>query len=107
EGRIVFTTFHQSMTYEDFVEGIKPIEPEKEGDPVIYRVVEGIFRKLCIEAAFSLAKEEESVATENVLNFSLAYDNFVQEIEENLASEEIIELVTKNGGKVLVDGISQ
>tara|TARA_R110000822_G_scaffold28985_3_gene85756 strand:+ start:8286 stop:10916 length:2631 start_codon:yes stop_codon:yes gene_type:complete len=107
EGRIIFTTFHQSMTYEDFVEGIKPIEPEKEGDPVIYRVEEGIFRKLCIEASFSLAKEEESVATENVLDFSLAFDNFVQEIEEKLASEETIELATKNGGKVIVDGVSQ
>lgn len=107
EGRIIFTTFHQSMTYEDFVEGIKPIEPEKEGDPVIYRVEEGIFRKLCIEASFSLAKEEESVATENVLDFSLAFDNFVQEIEEKLASEETIELATKNGGKVVVDGVSQ
>lgn len=107
ERRIIFTTFHQSMTYEDFVEGIKPIEPEKEGDPVIYRVEEGIFRKLCIEASFSLAKEEESVATENVLDFSLAFDNFVQEIEEKLASEETIELATKNGGKVVVDGISQ
>lgn len=106
EGKIVFTTFHQSMTYEDFVEGIKPIEPEKEGDPVIYRVEEGIFRKLCIEASFSLAKEEESVATENVLDFSLAFDNFVQEIEEKLASEEAIELATKNGGKVVVDGVS-
>ncbi|AUS07271.1 hypothetical protein C1A40_05500 [Tamlana carrageenivorans] len=95
------------MTYEDFVEGIKPIEPEKEGDPVIYRVEEGIFRKLCIEASFSLAKEEESVATENVLDFSLAFDNFVQEIEEKLASEETIEIATKNGGKVVVDGISQ
>lgn len=107
DGRIVFTTFHQSMTYEDFVEGIKPIEPAKEGDPVIYRVEEGIFRKLCIEASFSLAKEKESVATENVLDFSLAFDSFVMEIEEKLASEQTIELATKNDGKVLVDGISQ
>jgi Cdc6-like AAA superfamily ATPase len=107
EGRIIFTTFHQSMTYEDFVEGIKPIEPDKEGDPVIYKIEEGIFRKLCIEASFSLAKEDESVATENVLDFSLAYDNFIQEIEEQLISEKIVELASKNGGKVVVDGVSQ
>lgn len=106
QGRIVFTTFHQSMTYEDFIEGIKPVEPEKEGDPVIYRVEEGVFRKLCIEASFSLAKENESAETESVLDFSLAFDEYVQELEERLASEEKVELNSKNGGKVLVDGIS-
>ena len=107
EGRIVFTTFHQSMTYEDFVEGITPVEPEKEGDPIIYRLEEGIFRKLCIEAAFALAKEKESEITENVLDFSLAFDDFVQRIEEKLTSEQQVELATKNGGRVIVDGIYQ
>jgi len=106
-GQIVFSTFHQSMTYEDFVEGIKPIEPENEGDPVIYKVEDGIFRKLCIEAAFDLAKENESQETENVLDFSLAFDNFLQNIEEKLTEEDSVELSTKNGGKVIVDGISQ
>lgn len=106
QGRIVFTTFHQSMSYEDFIEGIKPVEPEKEGDQVIYRVEDGIFKKLCVEAAFSIATEGESKHTETVLDFSLAYDELVQEIEERFNEGLEFELDSKNGGKVLVDSIS-
>ena len=47
---IAFTTFHQSMSYEDFIEGIKPQEPKEEGHPVIYKVENGIFKKICAEA---------------------------------------------------------
>jgi predicted Mrr-cat superfamily restriction endonuclease len=48
DGRIVFTTFHQSMSYEDFVEGIKPEVTEAE--QVTYSIKPGIFKILCNKA---------------------------------------------------------
>ncbi len=46
--RVVFTTFHQSMDYEDFVEGLKPVV---DNDMVRYVVEDGIFKALCDEAS--------------------------------------------------------
>ena len=107
DGQVVFTTFHQSLSYEDFIEGIKPIEPEKDGDDVIYKVEDGLFKKLSIEASFELLRSELSTSTETVLDFSASFDEFAEWIEEGLTKEENIELKTKNGGVILVDGISQ
>lgn len=44
EGRIGFTTFHQSMDYEEFVEGIKP---EATPTGITYNVHDGIFKRIC------------------------------------------------------------
>lgn len=51
EGRIVFITFHQSLSYEDFVEGIKPVIKEDENNTLSYEIVPGIFKQLCDRAS--------------------------------------------------------
>ena len=43
--RFDFVTFHQSYSYEDFVEGIKPVVSE-EGGALSYQVVDGVFRRI-------------------------------------------------------------
>jgi len=48
EGQIGFITFHQSMSYEDFVEGIKPVLNEST---VSYELVDGILKTLSGQAA--------------------------------------------------------
>ena len=50
--RYVFTTFHQSYSYEDFIEGIKPIMIDGEVDGnVAYHIEDGVFKQLCKKAA--------------------------------------------------------
>ncbi len=57
EGQIEFTTFHQSMSYEEFIEGIKPVIKESEADDEVietstldYAIKPGIFKKLVQKA---------------------------------------------------------
>ena len=55
EGRICFTTFHQSMDYEDFIEGLKP---KVEEGTITYEVEPGIFKQICEKARTATIKSE-------------------------------------------------
>lgn len=47
DGQIAFVTFHQSFSYEDFVEGIKPTTLNGN---ISYEIKDGIFKLMCKQA---------------------------------------------------------
>lgn len=84
DGQIVFTTFHQSMSYEDFIEGIKP---ETVNDKVVYNIQSGIFKKIC-----------QTAKTPNQLDFNQAFEKLKLDLDE----KEMLKLKTPTGKEFAV-----
>ena len=89
--RIVFITFHQSMSYEDFIEGIKP-EPTKDGK-ITYEVKDGIFKELCAKAENDESQNYVMIIDEinrgNVANIFGELISLIEDDKRLGASEEL------------------
>ncbi len=67
-GKIKFVTFHQSYSYEDFVEGLRPTiadDDDNKSGTITYAVKDGIFKEIC-EAA--QARTIQSLPIQSVEN---------------------------------------
>ena len=79
DGQIGFVTFHQSLDYEDFVEGIKPeCGDDSDDNNISYRVQPGIFKAICQKAS-----------EQKTTNFEDAYENLTKRlISEGCVGDE-------------------
>ncbi|GAO27685.1 hypothetical protein JCM15548_14528 [Geofilum rubicundum JCM 15548] len=93
-GNIAFCTFHQSFSYEDFVEGIKP--QTTEAKDIIYNVEPGIFKRIC---QLSVEKKPSQDGTPQKEDNPNKYVLILDEINRgNVASifGELITLIEKD-----------
>lgn len=83
KGQIVFTTFHQSMCYEDFIEGIKPIANDNTNS-VGYQIEDGILKTIADRANFGNLDKLSSI------------DEAIEKFKQ-LCIEQTVNLKTING----------
>ncbi len=79
--QIFFTTFHQSLDYEDFVEGLKPhIQTDADGNSigVTYEPEDGIFKRAC-----------NAVQTDQSKDIVECIDDYLQKIKGYQNKREI------------------
>lgn len=81
EGRVVFTTFHQSFGYEDFIQGLRP---DTKADGMKFKTVDGVFKKIADRAMMDTENDYVLIIDEiNRGNISKIFGELITLIEDD------------------------
>ncbi|WP_141047400.1 McrB family protein [Aliarcobacter cryaerophilus] len=89
EKRIEFVTFHQSYSYEDFIEGFRPnengdIELDKKG---------GVFKRIADKARENLEEsQKEKIQVKEEITFRQKLDSFIEKLEIEIEKKGYYEI---------------
>jgi len=87
-GQIAMVTFHQSFSYEDFIEGIKPVLGD-DSDSVQYEIVDGVFKQIANRARENIGDSSQDGDT---FDLDVLLQDFAQHINEKSEQGEAIKL---------------
>ena len=79
--RIEFVTMHQSFSYEDFVQGLKPIKSD-DGKGITFDYKNGVFKAICERADESKLLLKRSTKTDETILIDKLFPSFLLSIDE-------------------------
>jgi len=96
DGLIEFSTFHQSMDYEEFIEGLKPVT---ENGKVVYEIEDGIFKRTAINSFFDQIEFNDKEK-------NIGFYNYYDQLIENYNQNKTLTLTTKDNKKIEIRNVS-
>lgn len=94
--RCGFVQFHPSYDYTDFVEGLRPTRPNKDGN-IGFERKDGVFKAFCKNAKIFQKEISHNIPTYSTAYSDKSFEFLYNSLLEDIRNEKILEMVSVTG----------